>query len=74
MFNFFFKNRAEKNKQRKIQRERCKSWFIAKGDKTLRLDYDLNKDLRTNFLIFEKHRIDILGGKASIKQNKFDVW
>ena len=44
MFNFFLKNRADKNKQRKIQRERCKSWFIAKGDKTLRLDYDLNKD------------------------------
>ena len=44
MIHFFFKNRTEKNKQRKIQRERCKPWFVAKGDKTLRLDYDLNKD------------------------------
>jgi FkbM family methyltransferase len=32
-----------------VQSKRCKPWFEAKGDKTLRLDYDLNE----NSLVFD---------------------
>lgn len=38
-----FKRNSLEKQQRKIQKERCKTWFKVNGDKTLRLDYNLSK-------------------------------
>lgn len=41
-----FKNLFKSNKKKeqlKIQKKRCKPWFAANGDKTLRLDYELSE-------------------------------
>lgn len=45
MFNFIFSSKERKlqKRQQKIQKERCKPWFKIKGDKTLRLNYNLSE-------------------------------
>lgn len=40
----FKKQIDTQNQQNQLQYERCKPWFAANGDQTLRLNYPLNKD------------------------------
>tara|TARA_Y100000034_G_scaffold105927_1_gene134178 strand:+ start:536439 stop:537095 length:657 start_codon:yes stop_codon:yes gene_type:complete len=65
VFSNYFKNRAEKKRQRKLQKARCKPWFEVNGDETLRLDYPLNE----NAVV-----LDLGGFKGEFAEKIFDKY
>ena len=65
MLSNYFKNRAEKKRQRKLQKERCKPWFEVNGDETLRLDYPLDE----NAVV-----LDLGGFKGEFAEKIFDKY